>query len=29
MRISPGKVVEHWDVLQVIPETSKNDNSIF
>ena len=22
------KVVEHWDVLQVVPETSANDNSI-
>jgi predicted SnoaL-like aldol condensation-catalyzing enzyme len=24
-----GKVVEHWDVLQVIPEHSENDNSMF
>nr|WP_271711495.1 nuclear transport factor 2 family protein [Marinigracilibium pacificum] len=24
-----GKVVEHWDVLQVIPEKSKNDNKMF
>jgi predicted SnoaL-like aldol condensation-catalyzing enzyme len=28
-RVQDGKLVEHWDVMQAIPDASKNENTVY
>lgn len=28
-RIKDGKIIEHWDVIQAVPEHSANENGMF